>query len=186
MDTKMTRCHATYTTAEKTSLCSLSFGHDGCHHSEGHDWSACDCQCQAVYQRGTFDLNCTHNAGHAGPHQHGSPNIDTINWHDEVTAVKAFDAVKMVDHPAHYGGEDNVYEAIKVIDAWALGFSLGNAVKYICRAGKKPRQLDVTSQTDMAKKFIDVPSDVEGTLTDLKKARWYLDHEVERLSKVPK
>lgn len=39
--------------------------------------------------------------------------------------------------PAYYGGEDNAYEAIKVIDAWGLGFALGNAIKYICRAGKK-------------------------------------------------
>lgn len=33
-----------------------------------------------------------------------------------------------VDHPAHYshGG----VEAIDVIEAWSLGFSLGNCVKY--------------------------------------------------------
>ncbi len=36
-----------------------------------------------------------------------------------------------VNHPTHYGGENNPYEAIKVIDAWELGFSLGNTVKYI-------------------------------------------------------
>jgi hypothetical protein len=39
--------------------------------------------------------------------------------------------------PEYYGGEDNVYEAIKVIRAWNLGFELGNVVKYISRAGKK-------------------------------------------------
>lgn len=66
----------------------------------------------------------------------------------------------MVNHPDHYGGEDNPYEAIKVIDAWGLGFALGNAVKYISRAGKK----------DPSKK-----------LEDLRKARWYLDHEIEML-----
>lgn len=42
-----------------------------------------------------------------------------------------------VEHPEHYGGADNPYEAIKVIEAWGLGFHLGNAVKYISRAGKK-------------------------------------------------
>ena len=57
-----------------------------------------------------------------------------------------------VDHPAHYGGGDNPYEAIKVIEAWGLGFCDGNAVKYIARAGKKGDRLE-----------------------DLKKARWYLD-----------
>ena len=42
-----------------------------------------------------------------------------------------------VNHPEHYGGADNPYEAIRVIEAWDLGFCLGNAVKYIARAGKK-------------------------------------------------
>lgn len=42
-----------------------------------------------------------------------------------------------VEHPAHYGGGDNPYEAIKVIEAWGLGFNLGNAAKYLARAGKK-------------------------------------------------
>lgn len=65
-----------------------------------------------------------------------------------------------VDHPAHYGGAENTYEAIKVIEAWDLGFNLGNTVKYISRAGKK----------DSAK-----------TLEDLKKARWYLDREIQKL-----
>lgn len=65
-----------------------------------------------------------------------------------------------VDHPSYYGGEDNVYEAIKVIDAWGLGFCLGNAVKYISRAGKK-------SGTTMRE--------------DLKKAAWYVNHEIEQL-----
>lgn len=63
-----------------------------------------------------------------------------------------------VDHPAHYGG-DSTYEAIKVIEAWGLGFHLGNAVKYIARAGKKGSALE-----------------------DLQKARWYLDREIARHS----
>lgn len=65
-----------------------------------------------------------------------------------------------VDHPGHYGGKDNLYEAIKVIEAWGLGFCLGNAVKYISRAGKK-----------------DAAKHVE----DLEKARWYLDREIQNL-----
>ena len=42
---------------------------------------------------------------------------------------------EQIDHPRHYqrGG----LEAITVIEAWDLGFSLGSAVKYICRAGSK-------------------------------------------------
>ncbi len=75
----------------------------------------------------------------------------------------AKDEAEAVDHPAHYGGEDNVYEAIKVIEAWNLGFCLGNSVKYIARAGLK----------DRAK-----------VIEDLKKARWYLDREISNLEKV--
>ncbi len=67
---------------------------------------------------------------------------------------------KDIDHPSHYGGKDNVYEAIKVIDAWDLGFCLGNVVKYISRAGKK---------------------DHNSKEQDLKKALWYLAHEIESL-----
>jgi hypothetical protein len=63
-----------------------------------------------------------------------------------------------VNHPEHYGGADNTYEAIKVIEAWELGFNLGNVVKYISRAGKKGSKLE-----------------------DLRKAQWYLNHEIKRL-----
>ena len=66
-----------------------------------------------------------------------------------------------VNHPPHYGG-DTTYEVIKVIEAWKLGFCLGNAVKYIARAGKK------------------VPG---GELEDLRKAKFYLDRQVRELEK---
>ena len=65
-----------------------------------------------------------------------------------------------VNHPSHYGGEENTYEAIKVIEAWKLGFNLGNVVKYISRADYK-----------------------FNTLEDLEKARWYLDREISNLQK---
>ena len=66
-----------------------------------------------------------------------------------------------VNHPSHYGGADNPYEAIKVIEAWDLGFNLGNTVKYIARAGKK-----------------------DATIQELRKARWYLDREISNMEKV--
>jgi hypothetical protein len=78
----------------------------------------------------------------------------------------------VVDHPAHYGGADNPYEAIKVIDAWGLGFCLGNVVKYIARAGKKLGPVMGAANPTLL---------LVATLEDLKKARWYLDHEIERL-----
>ena len=63
-----------------------------------------------------------------------------------------------VDHPAHYGGEGNPYETINVVEAWGLGFNLGNCVKHVSRAGKKG-----------------------DALTDLRKAAWYLAREIGRL-----
>ena len=71
---------------------------------------------------------------------------------------------EQVNHPAHYGGVDNPYEAIKVIEAWKLGFCLGNTVKYISRAGKK----SLIGNTE------------KEHLQDLKKAAWYLDREIQR------
>jgi len=62
-----------------------------------------------------------------------------------------------VNHPNHYKGKNNPYEAIKVIDAWELGFCLGNAVKYIARAGHKVDKIE-----------------------DLQKAIWYLQHEIDK------
>lgn len=47
------------------------------------------------------------------------------------------DVDQNVQHPIYYGGADDPYEAIKVIEAWNLGFHLGNTVKYISRAGKR-------------------------------------------------
>lgn len=67
---------------------------------------------------------------------------------------------EMVNHPSHYGGVDNPYEAIKVIEAWELDFHLGNTVKYISRAGKK---------------------NVDKELEDLLKAKWYLDRKIENI-----
>ncbi len=64
--------------------------------------------------------------------------------------------METVNHPPHYGG-DTVYECIKVIEAWGLGFHLGNCLKYICRADKKGANIE-----------------------DLRKAAFYLNREIER------
>jgi hypothetical protein len=64
------------------------------------------------------------------------------------------DEPDMVNAPPHYKTESGL-EAIDVIEAFGLGFNLGNAAKYILRAGKKGDRLE-----------------------DLRKARWYLDREI--------
>jgi hypothetical protein len=82
-------------------------------------------------------------------------------------------ATDAVDHPAHYGGADNPYEAIKVIEAWDLDFCLGNAVKYVSRAGKKVPNLG-DALSDEHNTLLARAAEVE----DLKKARWYLDRAI--------
>lgn len=67
-----------------------------------------------------------------------------------------------VDHPSHYNS--GKIEVIDYIDDQQLNFSLGNAVKYISRAGKKDKQKQIE---------------------DLEKAIWYINHEIERLKKDP-
>lgn len=66
--------------------------------------------------------------------------------------------MEAVNHPNHYGGETNPYEAIKVIEAWELGFCLGNVIKYISRAEHKG-----------------------ATIQDLEKAEWYLRRHINKL-----
>ena len=66
------------------------------------------------------------------------------------------DKKEMVNHPSHYNM--GKYEAIDVIEDWNLNFNLGNSVKYISRAGHKGNIIE-----------------------DLKKARWYIDREIQRL-----
>ena len=58
-----------------------------------------------------------------------------------------------VNKPPHY--THSAVEVIDAIEAWGLGYRLGNVVKYIARADHKGNRLE-----------------------DLKKARWYLDREI--------
>ncbi len=65
----------------------------------------------------------------------------------------------MINHPEHYLKESG-FEVIDVIEAWNLDFSLGNAVKYIARAGLK---------------------DPDKKKQDLDKAIWYIERTISNL-----
>jgi hypothetical protein len=60
---------------------------------------------------------------------------------------------EVVNHPEHYKGKS--LEAIDIIEDYQLNFCLGNAIKYILRAGKKGERQE-----------------------DLQKAIWYLQREL--------
>jgi hypothetical protein len=64
-----------------------------------------------------------------------------------------------VNSPSHYHKASGV-EVIVAIEAWGLGFCLGNVIKYVARAGRK---------------------DSGTRMEDLHKARWYLNRELEAL-----
>ena len=51
-------------------------------------------------------------------------------------------------------------EVIDVINAWELNFSLGNAIKYIARAGRKDTQKEIE---------------------DLEKAKFYIEMQIEEI-----
>lgn len=62
-----------------------------------------------------------------------------------------------INHPSHY--TDGEIETIDYIEDKGFNYHLGNAVKYISRAGKK---------------------NPNAYLEDLKKAIWYLEREISR------
>lgn len=63
-----------------------------------------------------------------------------------------------VNHPSHY--TFGKYEVLDVIEDWGLNYSRACVIKYVARAGRK---------------------DPKKEAEDLKKARFYLDREIERL-----
>lgn len=66
------------------------------------------------------------------------------------------EASDAVDHPSHYHADSGI-EVIDAIEAWGLGFALGNSIKYIARAGHKHNAKE-----------------------DLQKALWYLTWELSK------
>ena len=82
---------------------------------------------------------------------------------NENNGKKTFDNVQ---NPQHY--TDTKIEPIEVIEDWNLGFCLGNAVKYIKRAGHKK-----SSSMSMKEKEIN----------DIGKAIWYLNRHLQHLEK---
>ena len=59
-----------------------------------------------------------------------------------------------VQNPAHYT-DGRKYEPVKVIEDWGLDYHMGNALKYISRAGRK-----------------------KSLIEDLQKAIFYLDRRI--------
>lgn len=131
-----------------------------------HD-ARCECSChngvitlnERCWVRGPGDHRCRRAKDHAGDHMDKAP--PGVGWVEAMSLPEKTSDVPGI-RPDHYGGPDNPYECIKVIHAWDLGFDLGNVVKYVNRAGKKPDNL---------------------ALIDLKKAQTYLQFAIDQIDK---
>lgn len=129
--------------------CGLDTDHEG-------DCSPEDAAQQQAYEDDTLVITDGNGRVVAGYGREASGD-EPVVFGTMAIASEARRSVDMVNHPPHYGGEDNPYEAIKVIEAWDLNFNLGNAVKYISRVGRKNND----------------------PVEDLRKAVWYLNREIE-------
>ena len=65
---------------------------------------------------------------------------------EEWSHIVSVEEESMVKRPSHYTA-GRKYEPIDVIEDWDLGFSLGNVVKYISRAGRKNDALEDLNKT---------------------------------------
>lgn len=80
-----------------------------------------------------------------------------ITWKVKEVSVKRDE----VDHPSHYNQHPTGVECIEIVEH--MPFNVGNAIKYLWRAGSKS---------------------AETHITDLEKAAWYCRREIERLERM--
>lgn len=81
-------------------------------------------------------------------------DVDKKKLFDELNELRMKSEESLVNHPKHYQG--NTFEVIDIIEDFKLNFNLGNAIKYILRAGHKGDRI-----------------------TDLQKAIWYIEREMD-------
>lgn len=89
-------------------------------------------------------------------HVNGDGN-GALTWSDQAEGAARTPSleVDLVNHPPHYGAHPSGVECIQITEH--MGFNIGNALKYLWRADEKGN-----------------------AEADLKKARWYVDREIQR------
>lgn len=88
---------------------------------------------------------------------HDGPHAWMIR-EQQIEALQRPAEADVVNHPPHYTGHASGIECIQVTEH--MNFCIGNAVKYLWRAGSKGDPIE-----------------------DLRKAAWYINREIERLAK---
>ena len=84
-----------------------------------------------------------------------------MNWDAEMQGRITNPPPDLINQPPHYTAHPSGVECIQITEH--MNFCLGNAIKYVWRAGLKGDSLD-----------------------DLKKAEWYIRREIDRVSKSKK
>lgn len=153
-------------------LCEHMTAHDTCGLDEApiNPYEEYDCPSFSSTLKNYTNTRCKHYSDIDMGHGMGVCNLSISGLHCDYGAfgspmcdrfepmppmmVETFDPVQ---RPSHYA-EGRKYEPKDVIRDWGLNFNLGNAVKYVARAGRK--------------------GDI---LEDLKKAKQYLDFEIDYL-----
>jgi hypothetical protein len=95
----------------------------------------------------------------------GGPASEIPNLGRRTEGEKMKNDYDPVNKPSHYAGTK--IEVIDYIEDKNLGFCLGNAIKYISRAGRKQ---DFEGQDQ-----------IEKEIEDLKKAIWYINRRIKEL-----
>jgi hypothetical protein len=119
------------------------------------------------YDRGGAYYEIDWESGVTHPHDDPGADYDT-DPEDTVYADQIAPAPEYVGDTTiavavaapHYGDLDDPHASINVIEAWGLGYHLGNVIKYVKRAGHKPGNPAVQ---------------------DLRKAAWYLERAIANL-----
>lgn len=138
---------------------------DSCDNVQYGWWPDVCIRCSdASYSGNPYPLWVPVNVNRAKPFDHLKPWFEDgpcispgsqEDWGD--VTIEAKDDV--VNHPKHYTDHPSGVECIQITEH--MNFCLGNAIKYIWRAGLKS----------------------DSPIEDLKKARWYVDRELQKLDK---
>jgi hypothetical protein len=160
----VTPCSARVTTPARAVFCAREYGHRDAHRAtvagtpyvwasdpgEGAAWHAPVKPARPVP---CPETGCMLDAGHPGLHF----PIPAARFGREAFRDSEYGNARPGNHGQY--DQSSVYEPIKIIHHYDLNFDLGNVVKYVLRAGKKPG--------------VDA-------VEDLEKAREYLRLEIER------
>lgn len=114
-------------------------------------------KCKACQGVGTIDgEECATCGGYGRINEFDDPSSDRQMPDDTIKLMDAF-ALADAINPHHYKQHPSGVECITITEHF--NFCLGNAIKYIWRAGLKS----------------------ENAIEDLHKARWYIEREIERM-----